>query len=60
MTLATHYTFSLVFVSVLISVGASHAALSLSDRVRAVDGHLHLVSPPGGPTVVTVDLPLSS
>src|SRR5580704_5175870 len=34
MTLATHYTFSLVIVSVLISIGASYAALSLSDRVR--------------------------
>jgi diguanylate cyclase len=30
-----HYTFSLVIVSVLISIGASFAALSLSDRVRA-------------------------
>jgi diguanylate cyclase (GGDEF)-like protein len=34
MPLATHYTFSLVIVSVLISMGASYAALSLSDRVR--------------------------
>jgi diguanylate cyclase (GGDEF)-like protein len=34
MPLATHYTFSLVIVSVLISIGASHAALSLSERVR--------------------------
>ena len=31
----------------------------LTDRVHAVDGRLNLVSPPGGPTVVTVDLPLS-
>jgi diguanylate cyclase (GGDEF)-like protein len=34
-TLATHYTFGLVIVSVLISIGASFAALTLSDRVRA-------------------------
>jgi hypothetical protein len=27
------------------------------DRVRTVDGHLEVDSPPGGPTVVTVDLP---
>jgi len=26
--------------------------------VRAVDGHFDIVSPPGGPTVVTADLPL--
>ncbi|HEY8527094.1 MAG TPA: sensor domain-containing protein [Acidimicrobiales bacterium] len=29
----------------------------LADRVRTVDGELRLVSPPGGPTVVTVELP---
>lgn len=34
-TLAIHYTFGLVIVSVLISIGASFAALSLSDRVLA-------------------------
>jgi len=34
MPLAIHYTFSLVVFSVLISIGASHAALSLSERVR--------------------------
>ena len=34
-TLATHYTVGLVIVSVLLSIGASFAALSLSDRVRA-------------------------
>src|ERR1700722_4963335 len=34
-TLAIHYTVGLVIVSVLISIGASFAALSLSDRVRA-------------------------
>jgi signal transduction histidine kinase len=30
----------------------------LDDRVRTVDGRLTLSSPPGGPTVATVDLPL--
>ncbi len=29
----------------------------LAERVRAVDGRLHVASPPGGPTVVTVELP---
>lgn len=31
----------------------------LADRARAVDGALHLSSPPGGPTTVTVRLPLT-
>jgi len=30
----------------------------LADRVRTVEGRLEIVSPPGGPTVVTVDLPV--
>ena len=30
----------------------------LVQRVRTVDGRLDLTSPPGGPTVVTVELPL--
>jgi signal transduction histidine kinase len=29
----------------------------LADRVRAVDGAISIVSPPGGPTVVNVELP---
>ena len=29
----------------------------LAERVRTVDGRLHVASPPGGPTVVTVELP---
>jgi len=33
--LSVHYNIGLVFLSVLIAVGASYAALSLSDRVRA-------------------------
>jgi len=35
LTLPIHYTVGLVIVSVLLSIGASFAALSLSDRVRA-------------------------
>jgi signal transduction histidine kinase len=42
------------------TVGSASSGLSgLTDRVHAVDGHLHVVSPHGGPTVITVDLPLS-
>jgi signal transduction histidine kinase len=45
----------------LTTVGSSSSGLAgLTDRVHAVDGQLYLVSPPGGPTVVTVDLPLGS
>ncbi|MGO8875389.1 MAG: sensor histidine kinase [Acidimicrobiales bacterium] len=43
----------------LSTVGSSSSGLrGLTDRVEAVDGHLEITSPPGGPTVVTVDLPL--
>jgi signal transduction histidine kinase len=39
-------------------VGSSSSGLAgLADRVGSVDGHLSIASPPGGPTVVTVDLP---
>ena len=39
-------------------VGSSSSGLAgLTDRVQAVDGHLSIASPPGGPTAVTVDLP---
>jgi signal transduction histidine kinase len=39
-------------------VGSSSSGLAgLTDRVGAVDGYLNIASPPGGPTVVTVDLP---
>jgi diguanylate cyclase (GGDEF)-like protein len=34
-SLIVHYNFTLVLISVLISIGGSYAALSLSDRVRA-------------------------
>jgi signal transduction histidine kinase len=45
----------------LSTVGSSASGLAgLTERVHAVDGRLDLVSPPGGPTVVTVDLPLSA
>lgn len=30
----------------------------LTERVGTVDGHLAIQSPPGGPTVITVDLPM--
>lgn len=40
-------------------VGSSSSGLSgLADRLHAVDGGFDIVSSPGGPTVVTVDLPL--
>ncbi len=40
-------------------MGSSSSGLAgLTDRVHAVDGRLGIVSPPRGPTVVTVDLPL--
>jgi signal transduction histidine kinase len=39
--------------------GASSSGLAgLADRVGAVDGHLTIASPPGGPTAITVDLPI--
>ena len=39
-------------------IGPSSSGLAgLADRVGAVDGHLSIASPPGGPTAVTVDLP---
>ena len=39
-------------------VGSSSSGLAgLADRVGAVDGHLSIASPSGGPTAVTVDLP---
>jgi signal transduction histidine kinase len=42
-------------------VGSSSSGLAgLADRVTAVDGHLAIASPSGGPTVVTVDLPTTA
>jgi len=44
----------------LSTLGSSSSGLvGLTERVHAVDGRLYLISPIGGPTVVTVDLPLS-
>jgi signal transduction histidine kinase len=41
--------------------GSSSSGLAgLADRVSAVDGHLSIASPPGGPTTVTADLPWRS
>jgi signal transduction histidine kinase len=43
----------------VVAVGSSSSGLAgLTERVRAVDGHIDVASPAGGPTVVTVDLPL--
>jgi signal transduction histidine kinase len=36
----------------------SSGLAGLADRVGAVDGHLTIASPPGGPTAITVDLPI--
>jgi signal transduction histidine kinase len=42
-----------------VRTGSRSSGLSgLAERVEAVDGHLDVTSPLGGPTVVTVDLPL--
>ena len=38
--------------------GEGSGLSGLGDRVRAVDGRLRVSSPEGGPTVVTVSLPL--
>ena len=38
-------------------VEARGGLAGLDERIRTVDGRLQLSSPPGGPTVVTVDLP---
>jgi signal transduction histidine kinase len=41
------------------AVGSTSSGLNgLTERVRAVDGQLSIDSPAGGPTVVTVDLPI--
>jgi signal transduction histidine kinase len=40
-------------------VGSTSSGLTgLTDRVGTVDGRLHITSPVGGPTVITIDLPL--
>lgn len=40
------------------AVGAGSGLTGLLARVRTVDGTLECVSPPGGPTVITVNLPM--
>ncbi len=41
--------------------GSSSSGLAgLADRIEAVDGHLSVASPLGGPTAITIDLPLHS
>jgi signal transduction histidine kinase len=39
-------------------LGAGSGLTGLGDRLREVDGHLEMDSPPGGPTVIGVELPL--
>jgi len=41
-------------------LGGGTGLKGLTDRVRTVDGRLTVDSPPGGPTTVTVDLPLEA
>jgi signal transduction histidine kinase len=36
---------------------AMRSSAGLTERVKTVDGRLQLSSPPGGPTVVTIELP---
>ena len=38
-------------------IEARSGLAGLADRIRTVDGGLQITSPPGGPTVVTVELP---
>lgn len=38
--------------------GSGSGLTGLTDRIRTVDGRLHISSPEGGPTAVTVELPL--
>jgi signal transduction histidine kinase len=41
-------------------IGAGTGLTGLAERVRTVDGRLSVDSPDGGPTTVTVDLPVAS
>jgi signal transduction histidine kinase len=36
---------------------SSSGLAGLADRAGAVDGHLSVASPVGGPTTITIDLP---
>ncbi|MGH3941144.1 MAG: sensor histidine kinase, partial [Pseudonocardiaceae bacterium] len=40
-------------------VGKGHGLAGLADRVAAVEGALEVVSPAGGPTVLTARIPLA-
>ncbi|WP_312858071.1 sensor histidine kinase [Pseudonocardia pini] len=40
-------------------LGKGHGLAGLSDRLSAVEGVLDVVSPPGGPTVLTAEIPLA-
>lgn len=39
-------------------LGKGHGLAGLADRLAGVDGELDVVSPPGGPTVLTAGIPL--
>ena len=39
-------------------LGVGSGLRGLADRVGGVDGDLSIASPPGGPTAVTIELPL--
>ena len=66
---ARHVTLEAVHVPGLLRVRVSddgaggarveaHGGLAgLAERVKTVDGRLQLSSPPGGPTVITIELP---
>jgi signal transduction histidine kinase len=41
-------------------VGEGSGLAGLRDRVGALDGDLHLLSPAGGPTVLMVEIPCAS
>jgi Signal transduction histidine kinase len=40
-------------------LGKGHGLAGLADRLSTVDGALDVVSPPGGPTVLTAEIPLA-
>jgi signal transduction histidine kinase len=42
------------------SIAEGSGLAGLRDRVRALDGELHLLSPEGGPTVLMVEIPCAS
>jgi signal transduction histidine kinase len=40
-------------------LGKGHGLAGLADRLATVEGVLDVVSPPGGPTVLTAEIPLA-